>query len=413
MKLFVFSVLLTALTAHAANWPAWRGPHHDGTCDETGLPTTWSVPEKKNIAWSVELPDRGNSTPIVWGGKVFITQFIAKENRRELRCFDAKTGTLLWSSGVTFTDVEPTHETNPHCSGSPTTDGERVIVSFASAGVYCYDFAGKELWHRDLGPQHHIWGGGPSPVIVGDTCFLNHGPSKSTRLVAIDKKTGKVLWERAEPIRTDSLPSNPDFYGSWSDPVPIAGGRLLMSWPFRVCEFEASTGKEVWTCEGLNPLVYTSPVMSEGVVVSMGGFSGKALAVKIGGAGDVTGTHRLWHQPKSPQRIASGAIFAGHLYILNDPGIAQCIDIKTGEEKWSQRLKGGAASGQNWSSVVISEGNCYAVNQGGDAFVFKASPTFELLATNPMGEKVIASVAVSDGRLFIRGHQHLFCVEAK
>ena len=143
MKFIVFSVLLTTLTAHAANWPAWRGPHHDGTCDEAGLPTTWSVPEKKNIAWAVELPDRGNSTPVVWGGKVFITQFIAKENRRELRCFDAKTGTLLWASGVTFTDAEPTHETNPHCSGSPATDGERVIVSFASAGVYCYDLRGR------------------------------------------------------------------------------------------------------------------------------------------------------------------------------------------------------------------------------------------------------------------------------
>lgn len=413
MKLFAFSFLILALAADAANWPAWRGPHHDGTCDETGLPVTWSVPDKKNIAWAVELPDRGNSTPVVWGGKVFITQSIAKEKRRELRCFDAKTGALLWASGITFTDAEPTHDTNPHCSGSPATDGERVVVSFASAGVYCYDFGGRELWHRSLGEQHHIWGGGPSPVIVGDVVFLNHGPGKNARLVAMDKKTGAILWERAEPIRTDALPSNPDYYGSWSDPVPTAAGPLLMSWPFRVCAIDPANGKDLWTCEGLNPLVYTSPVLSEGIVVSMGGFSGKALAVKVGGTGDVTATHRLWHQPKSPQRIGSGAISGGHLFILNDPGIAQCIDIQTGEERWSQRLAGKGGTGQNWSSIVISEGKCYAVNQGGDAFVFKASPTFELLATNPMAEKVIGSIAVSEGRLFIRGHRHLFCIEGK
>ena len=405
----LLTILLITVSAHAANWPAWRGPHYDGTCDETGLPTTWSVPEKKNIAWSVELPDRGNSTPIVWGEKVFITQYIAKENRRELRCFDTKTGAQLWASGITFTDTEPTHATNPHCSGAPAADGERIIVSYASAGVYCYDFDGKELWHRDLGKQHHIWGGGPSPVIVGNVCFLNHGPSKDSKLVAMDKKTGAILWECAEPIRTNELPSNPDFYGSWSDPVPTANG-LLMSWPFRVCAIDPSSGKDLWSCEGLNPLAYTSPILSEGIVVAMGGFSGKALAVKVGGSGDVTATHRIWHHPKSPQRIGAGAIFDGHIYILNDPGFAQCIDLKTGEERWNQRLNGKGATGQNWSSIVISEGKCYAVNQGGDAFVFKASPTFELLATNPMGEKVIASIAVSGKRLYIRGHQHLFCV---
>jgi outer membrane protein assembly factor BamB len=183
-----------------------------------------------------------------------------------------------------------------------------------------------------------------------------------------------------------------------------------MSWPFRVCSIDPTTGKEHWTSEGLNPLVYTSPLYSDGIVIGMGGYSGMALAVKVGGKGDVTDTHRLWHHPKSPQRIASGAIHEGHIYILNDPGIAQCIELKTGREVWNERLKGPGPTGQNWSSIVISEGKCYAVNQGGDAFVFKASPNFELLATNPMGEKVIGSIAVSDGQLFIRGHQHLFCV---
>jgi outer membrane protein assembly factor BamB len=411
MKVITCLALAAVSSLNAANWPSWRGPHYDGTCDETGLPTKWSATE--NIAWKADLPDRGNSTPVVWGDKLFITQAIEREGRRELWCFDKKTGKVLWKSGITFKEKESTHGTNPYCSASPTTDGERVIVSFASGGVYCYDMDGKEQWKLDLGPQHHIWGNGASPVIIGDTCYLNHGPSENATLYALEKKTGKTLWKNAEAIRPDSNEGKAGYYGSWSDPVPcvIDGqSQLLMSWPYRVCSLDPKTGKEFWTCEGLNPLVYASPLFADGIVVGMGGYNGKALAVKVGGQGDVTNTHRLWHHPKSPQRIASGVIHEGKIYILNDPGIAQCIDLRTGEEVWNERLKGPGPTGQNWSSLVLSKGKCFAVNQGGDAFVFAASPKFELLNTNPMGEKVIASIAVSDGHLFIRGHKHLFCV---
>lgn len=408
-------LLATIVTAHAANWPAWRGPHGDGTCDEISLPTKWS--DTENVVWKIELPDRGNSTPVIWGDKVFLSQAIEKESKRLLLCFDKKTGKMLWEAGTTWKEAEQTHGTNPYCSASPATDGERVVVSFASAGVFCYDLNGRELWHRDdLGPQKHIWGNGASPVLVGDLCLLNHGPGESAALIAMDKKTGRTIWQHAEPIRAGDKDGARGFYGSWSDPLPrVINGRaeLLMSWPFRVCSIDPRTGKDFWTCEGLNPLCYTSPLFADGIVVGMGGYNGKALAVKAGGNGDVTETHRLWHHPKSPQRIGSGAIHDGHIYILNDPGIAQCIELKTGIEKWNERLKGGGPTGQNWSSIVVSEGKCYAVNQGGDAFVFKASPTFELLATNPMGEKVIGSIAVSDGRLFIRGHKHLFCIGGK
>ena len=412
----LLALFLLASPVFAANWTSWRGPHHDGTCDETGLPLTWSVPDNKNIAWSVELPGPGNSTPVVWEDKVFVTQAVKKEGKRLLLCFDKKSGKKLWEGGLTYHHPETTHDTNPLCSGSPATDGERVIVNFASAGVSCFDLEGKELWHRDLGQQKHIWGSGTSPVIVGDVVYLNHGPGEFTRLVAMDKKTGKVLWERPEPIREGDKEGARGYYGSWSDPLPRVINdkpQLLMSWPYYACAIDPATGKDLWKCDGLNPLVYTSPLLEGDTMIAMGGFSGMALAVKVGGSGYVTATHLLWHHPKSPQRIASGAIHEGHIYILNDSGVAQCINVKTGEQVWNERLKGNGPSGQNWSSIVISEGNCYAVNQVGDAFVFKASPKFELLAANPMGEKVIGSIAVSDGRLFIRGYKHLFCVAAK
>jgi outer membrane protein assembly factor BamB len=184
-----------------------------------------------------------------------------------------------------------------------------------------------------------------------------------------------------------------------------------MSFSNRICAFDPVTGAEQWTCQGLNALVYTSPLFSEGIVVGMGGYNGMAAAVKAGGHGDVTQSHRLWQATKTRQRIGSGVIHQGHLYILTDPGIAECRSLETGALVWEERLAGPGPTGQNWSSLVLTaDALCYAVNQGGDAFVFHANPQFQLVATNPMGEKVIGSIAVADGQLFIRSYQHLWCI---
>ena len=146
------------------------------------------------------------------------------------------------------------------------------------------------------------------------------------------------------------------------------------------------------------------------IIVAMGGFNGMSLAVKAGGTGDVTETRRLWHHPKTKQRIGSGVLHDGHIYILNDPGVAECFELETGRLVWEERLRGPAAKSDNWSSMVLADGKLYAVNQGGDAFVLKASPKFEVLATNSLGEATIASMAASDGDLFIRTHKALWCL---
>ena len=408
--------LLTSVSAHAGDWPAWRGPDGTGVSQEKGLPIKWS--EKENVRWRVRLPDRGNSTPIVCGDRVFITQAIEKEGRRTLMCFERSSGEPLWQSGVTYTEKEPTHGTNPYCSASPVTDGERVIASFGSAGLYCYDFDGKELWHREFGPQLHIWGNAASPVIHGDLCIQNVGPGERTFLIALDKKTGKTVWRHDEYGGAFGT-SNKDWNGSWTTPIVIhVNGRdeLLMSFPKRVVAFDPKTGKELWTCSGLGALVYTSPIWAKpdgdgvGVVVAMGGFNGPALAVRPGGSDDVTETHRLWQVPRAKQRIGSGVISGGHIYILNDPGVAECIELETGNVVWEKRLDGPGKQNTSWSSMVLSEGNLYVVNHGGDAFVLKASPEFELLATNSLGERTLASIATSNGELFIRTYQSLWCI---
>ena len=402
--------------AVAADWPAWRGPTGDGVSAETGLPLQWSPTE--NVKWKTPLPERGNSSPIVWGDRVFLTQAIEREGRRLLLCFDRTTGRELWRGGTTYSEKEVTHATNPQCSASPVTDGERVIVSFGSAGVWCFDFSGKELWHRDLGRQTHIWGNAASPVLHGDRCFLNFGPGPRTFLIALDKVTGKTLWQHDEPgghsgEKPEGTSAKAQWLGSWSDPLPRRVGErdeLFMMYPNRVCAFDPATGKELWTSGGINALAYTSPIFADGIVVAMGGFNGKAVAVRAGGSGDVTESHRVWHHPRTKQRIGSGAIHEGHIYILDDPGIAECIELKTGKVVWEERLKGPGPSGTNWSSIVIADGKCHAMNQGGDAFVFRASPTFELLATNSLGEHTNSSFAISNGDIFIRTAKHLWCI---
>jgi len=186
--------------------------------------------------------------------------------------------------------------------------------------------------------------------------------------------------------------------------------QVLMSWPNRLVAYEPATGKEIWTCRGLNPLVYTSPIFAEGIVVSMGGFNGTSIGIRAGGTGDVTDSRRLWHHPKTKQRIGSGAIRDGHIYVHNDPGVAECFELKSGKLVWEERLKGKGASGVNWSSVMIASGNCYTITQGGDCFVFKADPKFEVVSVNPLGEPCNASIVPAYGDLFIRTHKALWCI---
>ena len=402
----------------AADWPAWRGPQGNGVSEEQNLPVKWSTTE--NVKWRIALPGPGNSTPIVWNDRVFITQAVGKE--RTLMCVSRADGKLLWQQGVTTQMADdPTHATNPYCSASPVTDGQRIIVWYGSDGMHCYDFNGQRLWSRDLGVQRHMWGYGPSPVIWGDLCFLNFGPGERTFLVAVDKKTGKTVWQHDEESGYGKPPAggkgggDPRYIGSWTTPVvtKVEGrDQLLMIWPRRLAAYDPQTGQEIWTCAGLNPLIYTSPIASGETVVAMGGFGGMSLAVRAGGRGDITESRRLWHHPRTKQRIGSGVIHDGYIYVHNDPGVAECFELATGKLFWEEPLRGPAKTGPNWSSVMLADGRCYTITQGGDCFVFRASPKFELLAVNSLGERSNSSIAASDGELFIRTHAALWCIRS-
>jgi outer membrane protein assembly factor BamB len=414
----LLGVLLLRAVAFAENWPEWRGPRRDGTTLEKNLPLKWSATE--NIKWKTPLPGPGNSTPIVWENKVFVTQAVDDGAKRLLICFDRTSGKKLWEKGTTYREKEVSHETNPQCSSSPATDGQRVIAWFGSAGVFCYDLDGKELWSRDLGKHEHEWGYAASPMIHGDLVFQNFGPGKNSFLVALKKETGEEVWrydieEKHYKERKDGFAGqDAGVNGTWSTPIIVtAEGRedLVMTVGDKMIGLDPKTGKEIWFCRGLNPLIYTSPLLGEGLIVANGGFHGPDMVVRPGGKGDVTATHKVWEGGRTANRLGSAVIKDGYIFLPTMPGIAECIELKTGKKVWEERIRGGGAKNDTWSSMVLADDKIYVVNQSGDTIVLRASPMFEILQVNSIGNEMCnASVAVSDGDIFIRTHENLWCV---
>ena len=397
-------VSLAAMNLSAANWPAWRGGDGDGLCTETNVPLRWSPTE--NIRWRTPLPEAGNSTPVVWNDHIFVTQNIG--SRRSLMCFGRARGDLLWTAGVEVTARERSWHENPYCSPSPVTDGQRVICWFGSGGVVAYDFAGQELWRLDLGRHDHQYGYGSSPVLYGDLCFLNFGPGEHEFVVALDKHTGRELWRAVSPA-----PGRNDTLGTWSTPLltTFAGRpQLVVALRDYLAALDPKTGNELWRCTGLGPQAKTSPVAGEGVVILSGDVQSAELAVKLGGEGDVTATHRLWRRFPARPRVSTGLILGRHYYGVRATGIMDCLQLDTGEVVWEERLRGPGGHGTCWSSPVLGAGRLYVMNQAGDTFVVQASPRYGILGVNSLGERANASVVISGGQVILRTHQALWCI---
>jgi len=412
---FWLAVVSFALAAEPAyHWPGWRGPTGNGFCPEKNLPTNWSTTE--NVKWKVRLPSPGNSSPIVWGNRVYITQSIDRAGQeRAVLCFDRTNGKELWRKSVPFKGKETTHATNPYCSSTPTTDGTRVVAWHGSAGVVCYDMDGHQLWFRDLGKFEHIWGNASSPLIYKELVILNCGPGERQFLIALNKHDGRTVWQVDEPGGKFGE-RNADWIGSWSTPTLLnvdGKDQVIVSWPNVVKAYDPLKGDLLWSCTGLTRLVYTSPLVRKDVIVAMSGFHGSFLAVRPGGTGDITQTNRLWQVPdRQPQRIGSGVLVGDYIYMANADGkggSAQCIDLKSGKTVWSKRL-GDAC----WGSIVHADGLLYVTDLLGDTYVFKPSPKdLEVVAKNSLGERTLATMAVSNGDIFIRTYEHLWCIGKK
>ncbi|MBL8792819.1 MAG: PQQ-like beta-propeller repeat protein [Planctomycetia bacterium] len=431
MKRSVALLALLAWTASAvgADWPTWRGPTGQGNSEEQVVPLRWSATE--NVRWKTPLPDAGNSTPVIWGDRVFITQASDKKlwppqvspkfpkgtspggsailEKRSVLCFNRADGKLLWQRDTLYPDSEPTHATNPFCSASPVTDGERVIASHGSAGLVCYDFEGKQLWKYDVGKLEHVWGNASSPVLHGDLCIQWCGPGARQFLLAVNKKTGEKVWQVDEPGGHSGLEGG-TFVGSWSTPIIARVGgqdQLIFSVPGRLTGYDPQTGKVLWSSGKASSggYSYPSPLYSDGVA----SFNG--TLVKLGGTGDIS-KDQLKHQVGS-MYISTGVIAGDYLYTYNNVGVPSCYEWKTGKELWKDQIAKRPGGRETWGSLVHAAGRIYITDQQGTTHVFAAGPKYEHLASNPLKETTNASLAVAHGDVFIRTHKHLWCIGEK
>jgi outer membrane protein assembly factor BamB len=403
---------LAPLVRGKGDWPQFRGPAGVGISDATGLPVKWS--EKENIAWKTTLPGAGASSPIVFGDHIYLTSYTGyqvpdesggslDDLKRHLICVRRDDGKVLWDQPVKARLPEKDRiRDHGYAANTPAADAERIYAFFGKSGVFAYDHQGKQLWKADVGSNTSGWGTASSPVLYKDLVFIN-ASVESGSLVALDRRTGAEKW-RARGIKE-----------AWNTPLVVktkAGDdELVVASKGKVFAFEPITGKQLWSCD-TNIIWYMvpCPVAADGVVYILGGRSGTAsLAIRAGGRGDVTKTHRLWTSNKG-SNVTSPVYHDGHLYWVHEKlGIAYCARADTGELLYERRLN---RAGQVYASTLLADGRLYHLSRSGRMFVLAAKPEFELLATNELrdGSLFNASPAVTGNRILLRSDKYLYCV---
>jgi len=408
--------LAATVPVSAEDWPMFRGPGGRGVSSESDVPTQWG--KEQGIKWSIKLNEPGNGSPIVSNDRLYFASASRDGRERRLHCLDRTNGAAHWVCSVEFGEVEKTHNTNPYGAVTPATDGERVVIWHGSAGLFCYNTAGELVWSRDLGKFHHVWGYASSPLIYNGKVIQLCGPGERQFLTALDLTTGETLWEVSEP--GGSASEKGKYIGSWASPLIVSvDGRdqVLCGLPSRVIACDPDTGDILWSVTGIEgdrgSLMYTTPLFSDRHGIALGGFGGPAIGFQLGGEGDTTEQHRLWRevgQPRNPQRIGSGIILGDVFYIANadDQGSIECRDVQTGRQRWELRRTN---DGPHWASLLLADGRLYATGQKGVTRVFAANPDqYEEVAVNDLGEQIHATPAISNGEIFIRTWDALYCI---
>jgi outer membrane protein assembly factor BamB len=399
-----------AATVWADNWPQFRGPRSQGLSLETGLPVRWSA--TTNVRWKTALPGPGHSSPIIWENRIFLTAFRSGgtlqrylgSNRGQLLalCLDKGSGRILWEREVPAERIEQVHPTNSPASPTPATDGRYVYAYFGSRGLICFDFDGRKIWENLLGPFPNEWGSASSPVLYGDLVLLNCDTDAEDFLLAVNKHTGKTVWRTSRSNVTRSWPTPMIWNASGQDEIIVSGSD-------RVKAYDPKNGQELWTVDGLTTWVTPTPVAAHGLlyVASNGPGGNVIMAIRPGGRGNITRTHVAWSYHRSAPYSSSPVVVGDYLYAVKDGGVMTCLNARTGQPAWQERLP---ARGDYYASLVAADGKVYALSEDGEATVLAAKPAFEVLSVNRLGERCLASPAISGGQLFIRSDRHLFCI---
>jgi len=403
-------VNLMGLNLWAHDWPEFRGPTGQGHSSATDVPIRWSATE--NVAWKAAIPGGGWSSPVLVNGRVYLTSAISAAGVKDLKltaiCLDARDGKLLWSTNVfSPEDGSSLHRKNSYASPTPLVRGGRLYVHFGHLGTACLDLNGQVLWRQTSITYPSMHGNGGSPLLAGDRLIFSCDGITNPAVVALDRHTGKVQWKT--PRDNDSVPKK----FSFSTPLLITNaGReeLISPGAGATYAYDPTTGRPLWKVStGTGFSVVPRPVFAHGLLFVNTDYDfPKLFAIRPGGEGDVTSTHLAWQTGRGAPSTPSALVVGSELYFVSDAGIATCADAKTGQVHWNERLGGGFSA-----SPVFAAGHIYFQNEEGVGYVLKAGKTFEQIAKNELGERTLASYAVDDGTLFIRGAEHLFRIGKK
>jgi len=408
-------LLFTLSSLHAENWPSWRGPSHTGSRGGKNYPTQWSP---DSVAWKVELPGKGASCPIVWQNHIYLT---SPDNGSDVVMALDPDGKEIWKTKL-GDETPPKHrKLGTSSNASPVTDGTGLFVYFKSGNFAALEMNGKVRWQRNLadefGRQKLYWDQGSSPIIIGDLVILPRMHAGDSWVAGFDKSTGEIRWKRE---RNYEVPAEND--NGYTTPVPIRHGNqdaLLVWCSDHVTTYAAKDGSLLWHCGGFNPNgrklwppIATPVVAGDIAVIPVGRDDRRQAeihAVRLGGKGDVTDSHRVWATKDFGVFVSSPVAYDGRVYLLRHRGGVVCLDPATGKPHWEAEFPKTASS--YYSSPVIAGGILYAAREDGVVFAARVGKSFKLLGENPMGEQIVSSPVPFDGRLLIRGAKTLFCVK--
>jgi outer membrane protein assembly factor BamB len=436
------AVLLTlpaALGAQGKNWPSFRGAQAAGVADGHPTAVQWDATKPENILWKVEVPGLALSSPVVWGDRIFLTTAISSDPNAKFRhglygdvapspdvtrhtwkvyALDKLNGKILWER--TAHEGAPKSKRHPKSSQAtptPATDGKHVVAFFGSEGLYTYDFTGKLLWKKDLGAlsagwfydPDYEWGYGASPIIYKNLVIVQCDIQKDSFVAAFDLKTGKEVWR----TQRDEIPS-------WGTPTVYIGSprdELITHATKYIRAYDPVTGKELWRLGPNSEVTTPTPIIAHGLIIVTNGYRSiqPIYAIRPGGTGDLTlqgdaesSEFIAWSKKRGGPYTPTPVIYGDYMYVCTNNGVLTVYEAKTGKQVYQQRIagRGGAFS----ASPFAADGKIYFPSEDGEIFVIKAGPQYELLATNPMGEVLMASPAVSEGVIFVRGLKHLFAI---
>ena len=413
-------VLALSVSANAENWPGWRGPRGDGTSVSTNAPMTWDGETGENIKWKVKIPGTGHASPIIYEDRVFVAGCLPDTQERVVYCVNRDNGKVLWQRTVVKSRLEKKHSLNSFASGTPATDGETVVVSFLKVSdkeitapnvgsnrliypgkiiVAAFDFDGNEKWKVDAGEFISAHGYSSCPVFYKDLVILNGDHDGKSYILALNKHTGKVVWNvpRRYGIRSYVTPIIRDIDGRTQ--MVFSGSKHIIS-------LDPETGEEHWVIEGPTEQFVASMVYDGSKFYMCAGFpTYHVMAIDGTGNGDVTESAIKWHVNNVRCYVPSPVVIGDYLIVADDRGTANCFDTKTGERHWQDRL------GNHFSASLLAvNGLAYMLADDGTMKIVKPGATLEVVAENKLHEFCYASPAIAGNELFIRGEEHLYCI---